>query len=115
VRETQDDIARLGLVAPILGHVGDGNFHVLPLIDVDNAGEIAKVRELNNGLVQRALRLDGTCTGEHGIGSGKKAYLRDELGDAVEIMAAIKRSLDPLNILNPGKIFDPVREQALRA
>jgi D-lactate dehydrogenase (cytochrome) len=115
VRETQDDIARLGLIAPILGHVGDGNFHVLPLIDVDNPAEIAKVRELNNGLVQRALRLDGTCTGEHGIGSGKKAYLRDELGDAVEIMAAIKRSLDPLNILNPGKIFDPVREQALRA
>jgi len=105
VRETQDDIARLGLIAPILGHVGDGNFHVLPLIDVDNAEEIAKVRELNSALVQRALRLDGTCTGEHGIGSGKKAYLRDELGDAVEIMAAIKRSLDPLNILNPGKIF----------
>jgi D-lactate dehydrogenase (cytochrome) len=105
VEETQRDIAETGLVAPIVGHVGDGNFHVGALVDMTNAGEVAAAKAFCDRLVMRALAMDGTCTGEHGIGQGKMAYLEQELGsNALTVMATIKRSLDPLNIMNPGKV-----------
>jgi D-lactate dehydrogenase (cytochrome) len=105
VGETRQDIDTLGLLAPIVGHVGDGNFHVMPLIDPADAAERAKVQEFLDRLVARALAFEGTCTGEHGVGQGKINYLAAEHGLGVEVMAAIKKALDPLNILNPGKIF----------
>jgi D-lactate dehydrogenase (cytochrome) len=94
----------LGLIAPILGHVGDGNFHVTPLVDVSDADEIARTEGFVGWLADLAISMDGTCTGEHGIGQGKRAYLRRELGEAVDVMVAIKSALDPQGILNPGKI-----------
>ncbi|WP_026379538.1 FAD-binding oxidoreductase [Afifella pfennigii] len=105
VRETMEDIAELGLIAPIVGHVGDGNFHVSALIDIDDPAELAKARELAGRISARAIAMDGTCTGEHGIGQGKQAYLERELGGAVEVMRAVKRAIDPQNIMNPGKIM----------
>lgn len=104
--ETQADIAETQLTAPIVGHVGDGNFHVLILVDPDDKAEIERARAFNDRLVARALAIEGTCTGEHGIGLGKQHKLIDELGaDTVEVMRRIKQALDPQNILNPGKIF----------
>lgn len=105
VAETKQDIERLGLLAPIVGHVGDGNFHVMPLIDPNDEAERARVQEFLDRLVERALRFEGTCTGEHGVGQGKIGYLAAEHGLGVDVMIAIKKALDPLNILNPGKIF----------
>jgi D-lactate dehydrogenase (cytochrome) len=105
VAETKQDIERLGLLAPIVGHVGDGNFHVMPLIDPSDMEERKRVQEFLDRLVERALRLEGTCTGEHGVGQGKIGYLAVEHGLGVDVMIAIKKALDPLNILNPGKIF----------
>ncbi len=105
VAETKRDIERLGLLAPIVGHVGDGNFHVMPLIDPADAKERANVQEFLDRLAERALRFEGTCTGEHGVGQGKIGYLAAEHGLGVDVMIAIKKALDPLNILNPGKIF----------
>ena len=99
------DIDRLGLLAPIVGHVGDGNFHVLPLIDPTDPEERRKVQAFLERLIERALSYGGTCTGEHGIGQGKINYLLAEHGAGVQAMIAIKKALDPLNILNPGKIF----------
>jgi len=94
-----------GFIAPIVGHVGDGNFHVLPLIDMDNEDEIKRARSYVGWLNEMAIEAGGTCTGEHGIGQGKSAYLRRELGDAVDVMGAIKQALDPQNIMNPGKVL----------
>jgi D-lactate dehydrogenase (cytochrome) len=88
-----------------VGHVGDGNFHVMPLIDPADASERPRVQGFLDRLVQRALALGGTCTGEHGVGQGKIGYLAAEHGSALAPMIAIKKALDPLNILNPGKIF----------
>jgi D-lactate dehydrogenase (cytochrome) len=105
VTETRRDIDSLGLLAPIVGHVGDGNFHVMPLIDPADAEERLKVQAFLDRLIERALGFGGTCTGEHGVGEGKISYLRAEHGSGVEVMIAIKKALDPLNILNPGKIF----------
>jgi len=102
---TEADIARMGLIAPIVGHVGDGNFHVLVLLDVNDPGEIALAEDFVARLNDRAISMDGTCTGEHGIGQGKMGFLRQELGDAVDFMWQIKKALDPLNIMNPGKIL----------
>jgi D-lactate dehydrogenase (cytochrome) len=107
VTETEADIEAHGLVAPIVGHVGDGNFHVTLLVDTAVAAEVAGAEAFITRLNARALAMDGTCTGEHGIGQGKQAYLRDELGAAVEMMAAVKQALDPIGIFNPGKIFVP--------
>jgi D-lactate dehydrogenase (cytochrome) len=104
VTETYADIESMKLIAPIVGHVGDGNFHVMPLIDMNEQAEIRAVEMFNERLVERALAMGGTCTGEHGIGSGKMKYLRKEHGSGVDVMKAIKRALDPDNILNPGKI-----------
>jgi D-lactate dehydrogenase (cytochrome) len=105
VTATREDIDRLGLLAPIVGHVGDGNFHVMPLIDASDPEERRKVQAFLDRLIERALSCGGTCTGEHGIGQGKINYLAAEHGAGVSAMIAIKKALDPLNILNPGKIF----------
>jgi D-lactate dehydrogenase (cytochrome) len=105
VTETQREIAAHGLVAPILGHVGDGNFHLTLLVDLADAAEVKAAKVLCERLVERALAMDGTCTGEHGVGQGKMKYLAGELGEpALAAMAAIKRALDPDGIMNPGKI-----------
>jgi D-lactate dehydrogenase (cytochrome) len=105
VTETQRDIAESRLVAPIVGHVGDGNFHLTLLVDMTDADEVAAARLFNERLVERALAMDGTSTGEHGVGQGKMKYLLAEHGEpALEAMRAIKRALDPLDIMNPGKI-----------
>jgi D-lactate dehydrogenase (cytochrome) len=105
VTQTQRDIAERGLVAPILGHVGDGNFHLTLLVDMADAAEVKAAKILCERLVERALAMDGTCTGEHGVGQGKMKYLAGELGgSALAAMAAIKRALDPDDIMNPGKI-----------
>lgn len=103
--ETAADIAKNGLIAPVVGHVGDGNFHLLVLNDPDSAEERARVKAFNERLVRRAIVLDGTCTGEHGIGLGKIDFLELELGETVDAMRLVKQALDPLGIMNPGKIF----------
>ncbi|MGH6742527.1 MAG: FAD-binding oxidoreductase, partial [Bradyrhizobium sp.] len=106
VTETQRDIAESRLIAPIVGHVGDGNFHLTLLVDMDDPAEVQTARGFNERLVERALAMDGTCTGEHGVGQGKKKYLFAEHGaPALAAMRAIKHALDPLDIMNPGKIF----------
>ena len=105
VTAAQREIAEFGLVAPILGHVGDGNFHLSLLVDMSDAAEVKAAKTLCERLVERALAMDGTCTGEHGVGQGKMKYLAGELGSpALAAMAAIKRALDPDDIMNPGKI-----------
>ncbi|RYZ18972.1 MAG: FAD-binding oxidoreductase, partial [Sphingobacteriales bacterium] len=106
--DTQADIAATGLFAPILGHVGDGNFHLSIPIDPTVPGQFEKAKALNERLVQRALELEGTCSGEHGIGIGKLAYLAQEHGEALDVMRAIKNALDPNNLMNPGKLLPPV-------
>jgi D-lactate dehydrogenase (cytochrome) len=106
VEDTQRDIAATGLIAPIVGHVGDGNFHVGVLVDMNNQAEIQAVEAFVERLVIRALAMDGTCTGEHGVGQGKIKYLLREHGaGALNVMRQIKQSLDPQNIMNPGKIL----------
>src|SRR5579863_2669167 len=106
VTETQRDIAASDLVAPIVGHVGDGNFHVGLLVDLDDKEEVARVNGFLQRLTERALAMDGTCSGEHGIGQGKMRYMSAEHGEpALEAMRAVKRALDPLDIMNPGKIL----------
>ena len=105
VIETQKDIEALGLVAPIVGHVGDGNFHTSPAFDRNNPKEMAAIETYLERLAKRAIAMEGTCTGEHGVGQGKAKYLKAELGDGLAVMRAIKAALDPLDIMNPGKIF----------
>lgn len=105
VSATEADIDAHGLIAPIVGHAGDGNFHVSLVIDDKNPAEVAEAEAFIARLNARALEMDGTCTGEHGIGQGKQEFLEGELGGSVEIMRRIKRSLDPSGIFNPGKIF----------
>ncbi|HEX6001747.1 MAG TPA: FAD-linked oxidase C-terminal domain-containing protein [Hyphomicrobiaceae bacterium] len=103
--ETEEDIKSLGLIAPIAGHAGDGNFHTQPMVDRSNPREMAALDTFLDRLAQRAIRLEGTCTGEHGIGQGKQKYLTAEHGEGVAVMRAVKAALDPENILNPGKIL----------
>ena len=105
VTETQRDIEASRILAPIVGHVGDGNFHLTMLVDMDDRDELKRAEALSERLVERALAMDGTCTGEHGVGQGKMKYLAAEHGRAaLDVMASIKRALDPHNIMNPGKI-----------
>ena len=105
VKATQRDVAESRLVAPILGHVGDGNFHLTLLVDMDSPDELARAKDLCDRLVNRALAMEGTCTGEHGVGQGKMKYLEAEYGMAtLAAMRAVKRALDPDDIMNPGKI-----------
>ena len=103
--ETKADIEQARLVAPIFGHVGDGNFHVIVLVMIDDVDEVACAREFVDRLAERALAMEGTCIGEHCIGQGKKRFLEAEHGrPSVEAMRAIKLALDPRGIMNPGKI-----------
>jgi D-lactate dehydrogenase (cytochrome) len=105
----QEKTAEMGFVAPVVGHVGDGNFHVLLLIDMEDVEEVARAERFVGWLNELAISMGGTCTGEHGIGQGKAAYLERELGpEAMAVMAAIKAGIDPLNIFNPGKLRLPV-------
>ena len=105
VTQTQADISETGILAPIVGHVGDGNFHLTLLIDMEDEDEVARAKALSQRLVERALAMDGTSTGEHGVGQGKMKYMLAEHGPAaVAVMVSIKRALDPQNILNPGKM-----------
>ncbi|WP_321815979.1 MULTISPECIES: FAD-binding oxidoreductase [unclassified Paraburkholderia] len=106
VVETEADLKASPLPCPIVGHVGDGNFHVAILIDPDKPEEIDEAERLNHRIVQRAIRMDGTCTGEHGVGLHKMDFLIEEHGaDTIDTMRAIKHALDPQNLMNPGKIF----------
>ena len=101
----REDADSAGLLAPIVGHVGDGNFHMTFLLDPDDPAEFARADAVNARLVERAIAMGGTCTGEHGVGTGKMRYLEAEHGGAVDLMRTIKRALDPQNILNPGKVI----------
>ena len=103
--ETRKDIDESGLLAPIVSHAGDGNFHLVFLVDTDNAQEMAKANAVNDRMLTRALAAGGTCTGEHGVGYGKIEILKAEHGEAVSVMRLIKTALDPDNIMNPGKIL----------
>jgi D-lactate dehydrogenase (cytochrome) len=105
ILETKQDLDDSFLIAPLVGHVGDGNFHLSFVIKKENPEELAEAERLNGRLIDRALAMDGTCTGEHGIGLGKKKYMYREHGEAVDVMATLKRALDPDNIMNPGKII----------
>ncbi|CCI39740.1 unnamed protein product [Albugo candida] len=105
IAETQEDIRKSGLLGTIVGHVGDGNFHVMIPFHPEDKNLMVRVKEFSDRLVLRALRVEGTCTGEHGIGNGKISYLQLEHGDALPVMLSIKNALDPRNIMNPGKIF----------
>jgi D-lactate dehydrogenase (cytochrome) len=105
ITATKHDLAGASMPATILGHVGDGNFHVIFAMDPNSTDELREVKAINDRLVARALEMDGTCTGEHGIGLGKQDWLVKELGDAVDVMRVLKRALDPKNLFNPGKIF----------
>jgi D-lactate dehydrogenase (cytochrome) len=111
VAETEADIEEHGLLAPIVGHAGDGNFHVSLVFDDKDPTHVAAVEAFVVRLNSRALSMDGTCTGEHGIGQGKQSLLPGELGGAVHLMRQIKRTLDPDNILNPGKIFSTLEAE----
>jgi len=104
VEETQADIAQSGVPGPILGHVGDGNFHAILLIDPDKPEELEEAKRLSHRMAERALVLGGTCTGEHGVGLGKMAYMQAEHGDGWQVMGQIKQALDPKGIMNPGKL-----------
>ena len=105
ILEAKRDIEESGLLAPIVGHAGDGNFHVCFIIDPDDAEEMARSEALNERMVMRALAMGGTCTGEHGIGTGKMEFLQAEHGEAVAVMRALKLALDPDNLMNPGKML----------
>ena len=105
VTAAQTKCAELDLVAPVVGHVGDGNFHTSILLDMSDADEVARAKRYTAWLAELAISLDGTCTGEHGVGQGKMAYLDAELGrGATDVMRAIKTAIDPDGIMNPGKI-----------
>ncbi|MBK1663012.1 FAD-binding oxidoreductase [Rhodospirillum rubrum] len=103
--ETQRDLATSPLPAPIAGHVGDGNFHLMIVFDPADPAEVAEAKRLDDALGRRALAMEGTCTGEHGIGLGKRALLALEAGEGVDVMRQIKAALDPKGLMNPGKIF----------
>ncbi len=105
ILETKADFQQSSLFAPLVGHVGDGNFHLFIMIDPERAEELAEARSFNSRLIERALALEGTCTGEHGVGIGKRAYLEAEHGAGLAVMRRLKHCLDPTGILNPGKIF----------
>ncbi|MEI4232367.1 FAD-binding oxidoreductase [Roseovarius sp. D22-M7] len=107
IEDTRADLAEAGVTGPIVGHVGDGNFHATLLVDMDNADEVARAKAAAARMVERSLRLGGTSTGEHGIGVGKRDYMQSEHGGSWAMMGAIKTALDPDNIMNPGKLVPP--------
>src|SRR5215469_1377479 len=105
IAETKIDLAQSSIPSALAGHVGDGNFHLIFMIDPNRPEEIDEASRLNDKMVTRALAMDGTCTGEHGVGYGKMGFLLAEHGDAVDVMVSIKRAIDPDNLMNPGKII----------
>ncbi|WPZ32180.1 FAD-linked oxidase C-terminal domain-containing protein [Thalassobaculum sp. OXR-137] len=105
ITETKKDLAETGLLAPLVGHVGDGNFHLVYVIDPESQAELDLAKAHSDRMVLRALSMDGTCTGEHGVGYGKMEFLAAELPEAIPVMRAVKQALDPDNIMNPGKLF----------
>jgi len=107
ILETQEDLKASKVVAPLVGHAGDGNFHLIIMLNPDDPQEFAAVTKISERLVERALKFGGTCSGEHGVGIGKLKYLEAEHGGALEVMRAIKRALDPKNLMNPGKLIPP--------
>ena len=106
INETKDDLEKTGLISPLVGHVGDGNFHMLYIVDPNNQEEMAKAQAHSDRMVMRALEMGGTCTGEHGVGYGKIHFLTNEHGDAMSLMRSLKTAFDPDNIMNPGKIVN---------
>ncbi len=104
VELAQRDVRESGLIAPMCGHVGDGNFHLCFMVDPSDAGEMARVKDVYTRMIRRALAVGGTCTGEHGIGHGKVDFLKEEAGGGFEVMRAVRAALDPLGIMNPGKV-----------
>lgn len=104
--ETKKEIKEKNIIAPLVGHVGDGNFHLLILCNRNDKEHFKKVQEFNENLINRALKYEGTCTGEHGVGIGKKNYLMKEHGESLSMMKIIKKNFDPKNIFNPGKILN---------
>jgi D-lactate dehydrogenase (cytochrome) len=109
ILQTQDDLRRSNIVAPLVGHAGDGNFHLIFMVDTDDEVEMDAVKAANARLVERALKFGGTCTGEHGVGMGKLSYLPKEHGESLDVMRAIKSALDPYDIMNPGKLIPSPR------
>lgn len=107
VNDTRADLEQSGVPGPILGHVGDGNFHSILLFDPEDAAEVARIKAASRRMVERALKLGGTATGEHGIGLGKLGFMRAEHGGGWDVMGALKQALDPQNIMNPGKLVPP--------
>jgi D-lactate dehydrogenase (cytochrome) len=105
IERTRADLAEAGLLSPIVGHIGDGNFHCQVLCDPEDPEEIAACKAFAGRLAERAIAMGGTCTGEHGVGVNKIAYVERQYGGGVEAMRAIKRALDPDNLLNPGKVL----------
>lgn len=105
ILETQEDLRAANVVAPLVGHAGDGNFHLIFMVEPGDAAALASVKALNARLVARALKFGGTCTGEHGVGFGKLPYLEAEHGASLDAMRAIKQALDPQNLMNPGKLI----------
>ena len=101
---TAEDIAKASMPIPMFGHVGDGNFHLVILVDPNNPSDLTEAKALNARLVERALAMGGTCTGEHGIGLGKIGSLKKEAGDAYDVMRELKQQFDPGNLMNPGKL-----------
>ena len=106
INETKDDLKETGLISPLVGHVGDGNFHMLYIVDPNNQEEMAKAQAHSDRMVMRALEMGGTCTGEHGVGYGKIHFLTNEHGEAMSLMRSLKTAFDPDNIMNPGKIVN---------
>jgi D-lactate dehydrogenase (cytochrome) len=104
IRETKRDLDQASIPSALVGHVGDGNFHVVFMIDPNRPAEVAEAARLNDRMVSRALAMEGTCSGEHGVGYGKMDFLAAEHGEGLDVMRAIKRALDPDGIFNPGKI-----------
>jgi D-lactate dehydrogenase (cytochrome) len=104
--ESQTDHATASFPAVLVGHAGDGNFHCLYMLDPASEAELAEATDLSDRIVNRALAMGGTCTGEHGVGSGKMKYLEREHGLALDVMRAVKHALDPDNRMNPGKIVN---------
>jgi D-lactate dehydrogenase (cytochrome) len=107
IHETQDDIRATGIEAPLVGHAGDGNFHLIIMLDSGDTAELAKISAFSERLVERSLRLGGTCSGEHGVGLGKQRYLAREHGAGLDVMRTIKQALDPFDLMNPGKLLPP--------
>jgi D-lactate dehydrogenase (cytochrome) len=103
--ETKRDVAASTLVAALVGHVGDGNFHMIFPVMADNPAELLEVESLTDRLVERALSMGGTCSGEHGVGIGKMRFLAREHGEGLDVMRTIKQALDPEGLMNPGKLF----------